>query len=181
MRTPTDVTTLLEDCRRGDDRAWADLVDTYESLVFATALQTGLNREDATDVFQQVWLELHRSLFRIRDPKALPRWLIVTTRRISYKQAILAGKWVHDTRADMIDPTPTAEAVILRLEKRHRLERALDALDRRCRDVLTALFLSGRKATYKEVSVKTGLSEDSIGSLRSRCLKRLRERFGDTP
>jgi RNA polymerase sigma factor (sigma-70 family) len=169
-----DDSALLRECQHGSEAAWKTLVARYENLVFSTALQTGLDQEVAVDVFQQVWLELHRSLLRIRDPKALPRWLIVTTRRIAYRQAVVTGRWVRDVREDMIDPTPRADATILALEQRQLLEDAMGNLDDRCREVLQMLFYSDRKVSYQELAEKTGLAEDSIGSLRTRCLKRLR-------
>jgi RNA polymerase sigma factor (sigma-70 family) len=175
---PDDASLWLE-CQNGSESAWADLVGRYENLVYSTALQTGLDPEDAADVFQQVWLELHRSLLRIRDPKALPRWLIVTTRRIAYKHAIVAGRWVRETRDDMVDPAPGADAIVVVLEERQELEDALAALDERCEQLLRMFFYSEKKVTYKEVSERLGLSEDSIGSLRSRCLERLRRILGN--
>lgn len=174
---PDDARLLLE-CRNGDQTAWADLVRRYENLVYSTALQTGLDQEDAADVFQQVWLELYRSLLRIRDPKALPRWLIVTTRRIAYKHAVVAGRWVRDIRESMIDPAPGADSVITVLEQRQELEEAMAALDERCRQVLRMFFYAESKVSYRTVSERLGLSEDSIGSLRSRCLERLRRKLG---
>jgi len=169
-----DDRTLFDRCKSGDEAAWRLLVGRYENLVFSTALQTGLDRDSAVDAFQQVWMELHRSLLRIRDAQALPRWLIVTTRRIAYRQAIVAGRWVHDVREDLADPSPGPDSVIVTLERRHALERALRALDKRCRQVLSMLFLSEPKKSYADVSRETGLAEDSVGAIRTRCLSRLR-------
>jgi RNA polymerase sigma factor (sigma-70 family) len=177
--TPGNDSSLFLKCQAGDDAAWKELVARYENLVFSSALQTGLDEDSAADVFQQVWLELHRSLLRIRDPGAIPRWLIVTTRRIAYRHAVLKGKWVRDVREDMADPNPRADSAIAAMEQRQEIEEALGALDDRCREVLRMLFYSDRKISYQEVARRTGLSEDSIGSLRSRCLKRLRSILED--
>ncbi|HMB70776.1 MAG TPA: sigma-70 family RNA polymerase sigma factor, partial [bacterium] len=170
---------LLEACRAGDDDAWRELVERYERLVFSAALQTGLDRDAAVDVFQQVWMELHRSLFRIRDGQALPRWLIVTTRRIAYRQAVVAGRWLHDVREDLVDPNPSPDSVVVALELRQRLEHALLALDERCRIIVRLLFLDEEPATYEEVSKRTGLSPDSVGPTRSRCLAKLKKLLGE--
>lgn len=176
---PTD-TALLEACRAGDDVAWRALVERYERLVYSAALQTGLDRDAAVDVFQQVWLELHRSLLRIRDAQALPRWLIVTARRIAYRQAIVAGRWLHDVREDLVDPNPSPDSVVLALELRQRLEQALLDLDERCRVIIRLLFLDEQPASYEEVSKRTGLSPDSVGPTRTRCLAKLKKLLGET-
>ena len=165
---------LLEQCRRGDESAWTELVSHFEALVFSTALNAGLDRDSAVDVFQQVWLEFYRSLMRIREPRAIPKWLITTTRRIAYKHAIVNRRWVHGVREDMAGEAPGADVAIEALERRHELEAALEALDQRCRQVLRLLFFSDAKVSYAEISAKMGLAENSIGSLRTRCLERLR-------
>lgn len=171
---PSDDSTLLAKCQSGDESAWKLMVERYQNLVFSTALETGLDKDSVVDVFQQVWLELHRSLLRIRDPQALPRWLIVTTRRIAYRQAVVSGRWVEDVREDMVDPSPRADSVVVALEERQAVEEALTELDSRCHEVLRLLFYSEKKVSYREVAEQTGLAEDSIGSLRKRCLERLR-------
>lgn len=175
MGSQVDVKTLVAQCREGDEGAWKDLVSQYENLVFSTALQTGLDQDAAVDVFQQVWVELHRSLFRIKDPQALPRWLIVTTRRISYRQAVTSGRWVRDLREDLVDPTPRADEVVSLLELRQQIQDGMAGLDPRCRRVVELFFFTEPPTSYQDASKELGLAEDSIGSLKSRCLDRLRK------
>ena len=175
MHAESTNTSLLAECQHGSEAAWERLVARYENLVFSTALQTGLDQDSAVDVFQQVWIELHRSLLRIRDPQALPRWLIVTTRRIAYRHAVVAGRWVSDVREDLADPTPAADEAALELERRQELEEGLGELGGRCEELLRMLFYTGRKVSYREIGRRLDLDEDSVGSLRTRCLGRLRK------
>lgn len=170
-----DLTKLIEACARGDQAAWSRLVSQYEDLVFSTALQTGLDHEAAVDVFQQVWLELHRSLLRLRDPQALPKWLIVTTRRLAYKQAVTRNLWLNEVREDLVDPTPGPESTIVAMEERGAVEAAMQKLDSRCREVLRMFFYTDDKPSYRTVAAELGLAEDSVGSLKTRCLDRLRD------
>jgi RNA polymerase sigma factor (sigma-70 family) len=174
-----DIPTLVAACRDGDETAWKELVSRFENLVFSTALGTGLDQDVAVDVFQQVWLELYRSLRRIRDPQSIPRWLITTTRRIAYKHAAARGRWVNDVRENLVDPSPSADSLLVALEQRDRLEAAMAGLDQRCRDVVALFFYADQKISYREVAAKTGLSEDSVGSLKTRCLDRLKDLLGN--
>lgn len=169
---------LLERCRQRDESAWAELVLHYESLVFSTALNAGLDHDAAVDVLQQVWLEFYRSLLRIREPGAVTKWLITTTRRIAYRHAILNNRWVHEIREDMAGESPAADEAIETLERRQELEAAFAALDPKCSEILRMLFLSNDKVSYAEVSQATGLAENSIGPVRARCLERLRVILG---
>ena len=87
---------------------------------------------------------------------------------------MVAGRWVHDIREDLADPAPAPDSAIHALELRQELEGALAALDRRCRELLSRLFLMEPRQSYAEVARHTGLAEDSVGAIRARCLKRLR-------
>lgn len=175
MKRLEEITALFERCKQGDNRAWRELVERYENLVYSTALLSGLSEEDAGEVHQQVWVELHRSMLRIKDPKALPSWLITTTRRIAYRHAVLSRRWVSELREEMLDPSPGADATVLLLEQRWRLEEALSRLDERCRELLQRHFFDEENASYRDLAAKFGLKEDSIGSLKSRCLSRMRQ------
>ena len=175
MKRVEETAVLFEKCRQGDNRAWRRLVERYENLVYSTALLSGLSEEDAGEVHQQVWVELHRSMLRIKDPKALPSWLITTTRRIAYRHAVLARRWVSEVRESMSDPSPGPDATVLLIEQRWRLEEALNRLDERCRELLRLHFFEPETASYRDLAAKFGLKEDSIGSLKTRCLRRARQ------
>ncbi len=176
-----DPGELLERCRRGDEAAWADLVSHYEAFVYSTARNAGLDRDAADDVFQQVWLEFYRSLLRIRKPGAVTQWLITTTRRIAYRHAITRNRWVSEVRDDMAGPSTAMDEAVEIFERRHELEAALASLDERCNQVLRMLYFSEGKVSYAALSRSMGLSENSIGSLRTRCLERLRAILRGTP
>ena len=175
MKKSEEISALFESCKQGDNRAWRGLVEKYENLVYSTALLTGLSEEDAGEVHQQVWVELHRSMLRIKDPKALPSWLITTTRRIAYRHAVLSRRWVSEVRENMTDPRPGPDATLLLIEQRWRLEEALGGLDERCRELLELYFFEEENASYRELAAKFSIKEDSIGSLKTRCLRRLRQ------
>src|SRR5438445_10813466 len=67
---------LVRACRKGDEDAWGALIDRYKNLIFSIPIKYGLSREDAADVFQSVCVDFLRELSRLREIKALPKWLI---------------------------------------------------------------------------------------------------------
>lgn len=172
--TDTDA-ILLERCRTRDEDAWRALVTRYRTLVYSTALEVGLGPDEAADVFQDVWLDLYRSLPRIRDGAALPRWLVVATRRLSYKRAMAARRLRSDLSMDLVDPGKLALDAIEELETRHHVERGLSRLGGRCAELLRLLFLSPSRIPYEEVGRRLGIAVGSIGPTRARCLTRLRD------
>src|SRR6266702_7084535 len=68
---------LVSACRKGDQQAWAALVDKYKNLIFSIPIKLGLY-DDAADIFQSVCLDLLNDLPRLREPRALPKWLMQT-------------------------------------------------------------------------------------------------------
>ena len=170
---------LIEACLAGDEIAWNTLVDRYEGLVWSVALEVGLDSEDAGDAFQYVWLELHRSLLRIRDYETLPRWLIVATRRQAYK--IAARRRRHLVPLGevggpaLLDPEQLADERVVAMENRRRLEAAMAELPAHEAELLRLLFLDPSEPSYREISEKTGLAVGSIGPMRARYLEKLRK------
>src|SRR5579863_6235061 len=68
-------TRLVEECVRGNERAWHAIVNRYKNLVYSIALSYGADQDDAADIFQSVWLDLFNELPRLREAEALQGWL----------------------------------------------------------------------------------------------------------
>ena len=78
--TAGQVAELVRSVAQGDSRAWRKLVEQYEPLVRKITGRYRLNRDDANDVAQVVWLRLFQHISRIREPLALPGWIMTVTR-----------------------------------------------------------------------------------------------------
>ena len=81
MRDYPPITELVTRARRGDKQAWDEIVERYAPLIWSICRQYRLGDADAEDVGQMVWLHLVDHLDDLRDPAALPGWLVTTTRR----------------------------------------------------------------------------------------------------
>jgi len=175
-RPPSELpdADLVARCQAGDETAWTQLVQRHEGLVYSTALSLGLGEEDAADVFQQVWIQLHQSLPRLRNPQGLVRWLIVATRREGYRISVQRRRLARGVSRDHLDPSTLPDEEVEGAQARQRLEASLRRLGRKCERLLRLLFLADAKVPYEEISRRTGLAVGSIGPIRSRCLTRLR-------
>lgn len=172
-----DDPALVARCLEDDELAWTTLVTRYRALVYSTALRTGIDEETAGDVFQQVWIELHRSLDRVRDAQALPQWLIVTTRRVAYKVATKNDRPVEGALDEMVDPAALPGDELQELQDLQRIREHIEALGGTCARLLPLLFFDEREPDYRKISETAGVAVGSIGPLRARCLKRLRARL----
>jgi RNA polymerase sigma factor (sigma-70 family) len=66
---------LVERARRGDERAFAALVDRYGPMVLGLAYASTLDREEAKEVAQETFLSAWRGLSRFRQDAAFSTWL----------------------------------------------------------------------------------------------------------
>src|SRR5271156_4079804 len=92
---------LVRECCKGNQDAWSALIEKYKNLIFSIPIKFGLSREDAADIFQAVCVELLSGLPKLREPKALPKWLMQT----SYHQCL---RW-KKLRPDVVDDIQESE------------------------------------------------------------------------
>jgi RNA polymerase sigma factor (sigma-70 family) len=176
---------LVERCLAGDARAWEILVRRHERLVFAVARSYRLSDEDLGDVFQEVFTALVRGIPRLRDGRALVRWLSSTTERMARATALRrrreAALALSGERADAA-ALPSADspvgADLELLEERALVRLAFDALPARCRELLHALFYEDPAPSYAALSRRLRVPVGSLGPTRARCFERLREAYG---
>src|SRR2546426_12752602 len=83
LRDRTRDEELVRACLNGDQLAWAELIRSYQRLIYSAARVLCPDDADADEVFQQVCLELYQRLADVRDVASLPRWLAIVTRRQS--------------------------------------------------------------------------------------------------
>jgi RNA polymerase sigma factor (sigma-70 family) len=178
---PTDR-ELLNACREGDESAWEALVERYQRLIYAIPRRAGLNEDQASEVFQEVFATLLQKLDDITDPDRLHAWLVTTARRKTWrlmsKERLLhpakTGDEEHDEElTSVMDTAPLPDETLVRLEEQHRIRTALRGLDERCQKLLTLLYYQPEPPSYAEIAAAFGTSEGSIGPTRARCLKKL--------
>jgi RNA polymerase sigma factor (sigma-70 family) len=169
------LTNLWDLINRGDKEAWAELVRRYARLVFTTARRVGLDAYDAEDCSQHTWLALYRNRRAIRDAGRLPAWLILTTRREAISILKRRRREISQL-SDIVEPripVPPDEE-LLRLEQLDKLEHGLKHMDPRCQKLLRALFTAEETVSYRDLAKSLGISANSLGPIRARCLERLR-------
>jgi RNA polymerase sigma factor (sigma-70 family) len=171
------VIELVTRANNGDRQAWDALVDRYTPLIWAICRRYRLDRDDAEDVGQLVWLRLLEQLENIRDPAALAGWLATTAQReclrvVRTRRPHPAG-YVSDARDDPDNPAGPAEQELLAAERDAALREALARLPASCQRLI-ALLRADPSVPYAEISTQLGIAVGSIGPYRGRCLEKLR-------
>jgi RNA polymerase sigma factor (sigma-70 family) len=172
------VIDLVTRAATGDKQAWDALVERFSPLIWSICRKHRLTDADAEDVGQNVWLRLVDQLGKIRDPAALPGWLVTVTRReclqvVGATQKSRTAGYMTDAQIIADEQSRTAEQELLAAEYHAALREAFAALPPSGQQLI-ALLLQDPPVPYAEISIRLGIPVGSIGPTRRRCVDKLR-------
>jgi RNA polymerase sigma-70 factor (ECF subfamily) len=144
MRDPRQ-NDLLERLQAGDERALAELADSYSTKIYQLAFRYLRNKEDAEEVTQDVLFKVYKKVGAFRGDAALSSWIYRITfnaamsrlrtaryqRTQNEERQSLPIDGDHNrttTSADLADWSDMADEHVLRAELRRRVHRAILAL-----------------------------------------------------
>jgi RNA polymerase sigma factor (sigma-70 family) len=170
---------LVEQCLAGDQEAWCTLLDKYRNLIYSIPIKYGAAPEDAADLFQAVVLELFEELPNLREPGALPAWLIRVAAHQCFRwkraQQKRAENDVSPLDNDLPESLIVPPALVEEVEREQRVRESIARLPERCREMIRMLFYEQPPRSYQEVAEALGVAPGSVGFIRNRCLRRLQE------
>ncbi len=175
-------TRLVKACLSGDEEAWSSLIDKYKALIYSIPVKYGLSRQEAADVFQATCTELLVRLPELREPRALPKWLMQVAHHESYRWKRQSQRTVsRDAETDLPEPTTPAiaESLFQQTQEEQMLREAMTVLTPQCHRLVELLFFETPARPYSEVAAELGLAVGSIGFTRQKCLERLRARLDE--
>jgi RNA polymerase sigma factor (sigma-70 family) len=172
---------LVDECLRGNELAWAAVVDKYKNLVYSAPVRYRMSPEDAADIFQEVWVDLYSELKNLRKRGALGGWLASVASHKCYQwKRRRSREMEHRLFSDGLEPTsrePSFPEWREHQEKERMLRETVARLPERCQRMFDMLFFRDPPMAYADVARELGLAEGSIGFIRGRCLQKLRERL----
>lgn len=167
---------LVRACLKGNEAAWEALVDKYKNLVFAVAVESGADVDEAAELFQAVWVRVHGELPTLAGKRSIRGWLISAAgrecrrwqERMARNRRRRGNSGAAEGGAIPLQPLP-----VERLEREHLVREAVRKLSPRCQQVVRGLFFERPAKPDREVAAELGLTFDSFQALRDRCLARL--------
>jgi RNA polymerase sigma factor (sigma-70 family) len=172
---------LVAECRKGNQDAWSGLIEKYKNLIFSVPIKFGLPREDAADIFQAVCLDLLSDLPQLREPRALPKWLMQMSfhkcLRWKKQRLVLFDDPLEIEGASEASSEELPEEVMYQVQREQMLRDAVASLAPRCHRMIAMLFFESPARPYQEVAKELGIATGSIGFIRGRCLRMLRQRL----
>jgi len=152
-----------------------ELFDALESPLLTYALRLVSQFSVAEDVVQEAFMKLHAQFDDVREPR---RWLYRTVHNLAVNHIRDTAKIVsldlsseEDTvsSVETADPQPMPDEQIIRLEGIGLVRLSLETLDDRSREVIRLKF--NEELSYKDISIRTGLSAGNVGYLLHHALK----------
>ena len=179
---------IIKKLKEGSEKAFRDLVSTYQKMVVNICYGIVHNIEDAEDVAQDVFIEVFRSVSGFRGDSKLSTWIyrIAVNRSINYLRD-------HKRRSNLksldetVDSSKSAISELFyesasdhqkemeNIQRSKILYAAIGTLSKDQRIAFTMNKYEG--LSYKEISEIMELSISSVESLMHRAKKNLQKRL----
>lgn len=176
---------LIAKAKRGDSEAFEELVKSYYKTVFNIALKMFANREDASDMAQEAFIKIYKSIGSFKGESSFKTWLYrVATNlcldelRSRKKRKIISfdeqfantdSENIHVPQNTVISP----ESELLKKELRDCVN---DAIKKLPDDLRLAVILRDiQNFSYHEISAILTCAEGTVKSRISRGREQLRK------
>ena len=179
---------IIDSCKAGDEKAFGQIVLTYQKKVYNIAYRMLGNREEAKDLAQEVFLSVFESIQNLREEVKLEPWLTQITlnhcrnrwkylKRRKYFQSDSLDDPIETEEGEMPrqidDPSDNPETLLEKKMIRHWVQRGLMQLKEEQRELIVLRDLQG--LSYEEIGNLFGLPEGTVKSKIHRARMDLKE------
>ena len=172
MAAPDVDGKLLMRVLAGDQGAFRSLVERYDRLVSALLVDRVGQREELSDLRQEVFFRVYKGLDRLREHSKFNSWLRGICRNV------VREFWAARARSpggldDIVEPEASPETDEESESIEHAMRKGLAVLPARYREVLRMRYFA--KMSYEEIAETLGLSFMAVDALMRRAKARLKE------
>ena len=163
---------LLAACKKGDERAFNDLVRATHRRVYNLAYRLVGDRFDAEDVAQDAYLRMFRSLKGFREEARFETWMYRIVTNSAFSLLRRRGRFGELLAGDEVDsPAPDRPAELA--ADRDEISRSLATLPVGQRAVVVLKDIYG--LSCREIGEELGIEEGAVKVRLHRARKRLKE------
>lgn len=178
-RFPTPVTDrdLLERLRQGDTTAFDAIFRAWYGPLVGTAERMLRDRAVAEELVQDVMLELWRRRESLTAEGSPQAYLFQATRNrvLNHLRHLkIEQRGEPEVRSES-SPSPHADAAVVEAELDVAVQRAMQSLPDRCREVFELSRVHGLK--YAEIARQLGISVKTVEAQMGKALRTLREQL----
>ncbi len=152
-----DDAAAIERCLNGEKDAYRHLVERYQKQAVAHALSILGNREDALDAAQEAFIDAFKALKQFDRARRFYPWFYVLLRNRCYKITARRREIENIEETEIIAPRKG-----LPVEERLALEKALLALSKEDREIITLKYLDG--LAYEELAARLQIPRGTVMS-----------------
>lgn len=174
----TDI-ELIQRTLKGDQRAYALLVKTYQRYVFTLALRFTKSREDAEEVAQDSFIKVYKALSSFKQESKFSTWLytvVYTTAMTSLRKRNTNTVALDDEDNFIQVENSTSVADVNSAENRSRsfyLNQAISQLSADDAAVLTLFYHA--EQSLEEIALIMGIETNGVKIKLFRARRRLKE------
>jgi RNA polymerase sigma-70 factor (ECF subfamily) len=168
---------LLERLRRGDTTAFDTIFRTWYGPLVGTAERMLRDRAVAEELVQDVMLELWRRRETLSSEGSAQAYLFQATRNrvLNHLRHVKIEQRSEPELRDDSPASPHADSALAHEELTVAIQRAVQALPDRCREVFELSRVHGLK--YAEIAKTLGISVKTVEAQMGKALRTLRERL----
>lgn len=175
---------LIEQLKQKDESAFKTIVETWQDLVFNTAIGIVQNSEDAEDVAQEVFVQVFESVSSFKGESKFSTWIYRITitkamdhiRRKKRKKRFAFIQSLFGLNNEVLHDPPDFHHPGINLDNKERaavLFKAIEKLPENQKIAFTLHKIEG--LSYQEVSVVMNSSISSVESLLHRAKNNLKK------
>ena len=171
-----DEADVVQRCREGDERAFAQLVDQFTRMVYGLVGRTVLDRSRLDDLAQEVFLRVYRGLPYFRGESRLSTWICRIAFNVCYqeRQEPVTVSVDQLTARGVRSAEPgRRDRAFADLELRDRLDKALARLPPEARFLIAGHYLKGVR--YEDLAEALNMPLGTVKTQLHRAKRRLRE------
>ena len=164
---------IVNQCQKGHRSAQQQLYEACHQDVYGLMVRM-VGREDASDVSQQVFMQVFRKIEQFQGQSKFRTWLyrlavnesLQHLRKNKRKQQVLSH-----------DPIDNRPSIYRQREAKDLLEAALERLEPLLRSIF--LLKETQGLSYREIALATEIPEGTVGSRLNRARRQLKEHLID--
>jgi len=170
-----DEKRLIKKCKNGDIEAFEKLIEGYQKKVYNIAYRMVQNQEDASDIAQEVFIKVFKSIVHFKEESSFSTWLYRITvnvcldelRKRKKTNVISINSVIQAENSEFTmqleDTGKRPEEILEEKELRSEINRAINKLSDDHRLVIQLRDIYG--LSYEEIS---DILQCSLGTVKSR-------------
>jgi len=169
---------LIEQCLKGQQSSFSELIDEYKNMVFSLSYKMTNSLQDAEDISQEVFIRVYKSLYNFNPNYKFSTWLYQITLNIC-RDRFRKGKIPSvsldtplnkddqkDLRSIIPDNQNNPEDIIMGVEQTNFINDLITSLPLKYREVIILRHL--KDLSYDEMSKILNIS---LGSVKTRLFR----------